>query len=123
LRDNLGTHAGRLMVTYTTIIFCFMAGALWGFAARSTDGKFRPYVLSLLPAFYMLSAYSIGGGYRLLVLSIGFLLLLALDIYFKRLNLAPHWWLRFKLPFTAITVTCLIIFQFITFIHATLALS
>jgi hypothetical protein len=123
LRDYLGTHAGRLMITYTTIIFCFLCGTLWGFAVRSSDDTLRPYILSLLPCFYMLSAYSISGSYRPYVLMVGFLLLPFLDAYFTHNGLAPRWWLKFKIPFTAFMVISLLSYKFGNFILATLGVS
>jgi hypothetical protein len=123
MRGNLGTHAGRLMVTYSTILFCFMAGALWGFAARNTKNEITPYILTLIPAFFMLSAFSVSGGYRVYILTVGFSFLLVLDIYFKKRSLTPHWWLRFKTPLTAVVVFSLVTYQFGNLILATLALT
>lgn len=123
LETTFNTHGGRLLVTYTTIIFCFMAGCFWGFASKSTQHRYTPYILSILPALYMLSAYSVSGGYRVIILGIGFTLLLPIDFYFTKTGLAPTWWLRLRIPLTITVVFCLVMFQFRSFIGATLGIS
>jgi hypothetical protein len=122
LRTYAGTYSGRIIITYSTILFCFMAGSLWGFSANSSENKATPYILSILPAFYMFSAYSLGGGYRIYILLAGFLLLLPLDYYFKQKQLSPQWWFRFKVVITLYVSFALIFFQFGNYILATLAI-
>jgi hypothetical protein len=119
LRDNLSTYSGRLLVTYATIYFCFMTGSLWGFAALSEKQKTLPYLLPFIPLFYMLSAYSVGGGIRLYILIAGFASLIPLDIFFKKSNLTPDWWLRMRMLLNSVAILCLMSFQFKRFIAAT----
>jgi len=123
LRATLNTYSGRLMVTYATIIFCFMSGTFWGFASRSDNHPILPYTLSILPAIYMLSSYSVSGSYRLMILALGFVLLIPIDIYFRKTGLAPIWWLRLRIPLSAIVVLCLVLLQSKHFIAATLGIS
>jgi hypothetical protein len=123
LRANLSTNAGRIMISYSTILFCFMSGALWGFACKSDKTAKTPYVLAILPALFMLIAYSIGSAYRLYFLVVALILLLPIDVYMTKRELAPIWWLRFKLSFSIILIMALLFYQFKTYIFATLALA
>ena len=87
----------EIMLRYGIIILAFMSGVLWGFATNAS-GKMAAvaYGLSVLPALWALGAL-IPGFYGLLVL----------DYYFWRAGLAPPWWLRLRLPLTAVVMVTL----------------
>ena len=96
-----------VLIAYGTVILCFMAGVLWGFAARGAAGATLPYALSVLPALW--AFFFVGGGAEqaLMVLLAGFLGLLGLDAVFSRWGLAPGWWMPLRLILTAGVVVCL----------------
>lgn len=123
LRSFFGTSGRRLLINYTTILLCFMSGSLWGFASQNQSNDKIPYLLSIIPIFFMLSAYSFWGGFRIYFLFVGFVLLLIVDLFIAKKELTPNWWLRCKIPFTLAVLIILCLIQFSHFILATLALT
>ncbi len=100
-RDAFGARlTGRpLLAAYGTVILSFMAGAVWGFAARGPDGGRAQAALlglSVLPALWAL-----GLGWSVAALMLGFVALLPLDRACVARGLAPAWWMRLRLPLTA----------------------
>ena len=102
----IGPYVG---LAYGTVILAFMAGALWGFAtkARGQAGVF--YALSVVPALW--AFVMVGGGpvMAAIWLAAGFVGILGLDWLFLTQGLAPRWWLRLRLPVTAIVVACILL--------------
>lgn len=102
-----------VLIAYSTVILCFMSGALWGFATKSE--RTTPYVLSVLPALFVFfnAIYAFIGTATgtaqatLLPFIIGFAAILILDRSFTRAGLAPAWWLKLRLIITAIVLICL----------------
>lgn len=100
---------GILMLTrYGVIILCFMSGVLWGFATRA-EGTLAAvcYVLSVLPALWAFLVPGSNADEALFNLIIGFVSVLLLDFAFHRWGLTPHWWMRLRVPVTAVVVGCL----------------
>ena len=83
-------------------------GILWGFATkvegpRATTG----YLLAAVPAlwvFFMTGGGPVSAGFNLMF---GFAGLLVLDFAFWRCGLAPDWWMKLRIPLTAIILICL----------------
>ncbi|WP_372611523.1 DUF3429 domain-containing protein [Aquicoccus sp.] len=93
---------------YGMVILSFMSGVLWGFATRAAaDWAVWAYGLSVLPALW--AFFTTGGGPHGagLALIAGFVGLLALDWLYWRAGLAPEWWMRLRVPLTAVAVVCL----------------
>ena len=107
-------HAGQsLLQIYGIVILCFMAGVIWGFAARA-EGRQAAlfYALSVLPAiFVFLTAFAAPQG-SLIMLIAGFVALLAVDASAQAQGLAPGWWMRLRLILTTVVVACLAIGAF-----------
>ena len=98
-----------LLTTYGTIILCFMAGVLWGFATRARGLRAAAaYLASVVPALWPFFMLGDGRAADLMVLAFGFAGLLAFDWGFWRAGLAPAWWLRLRLPVTLVVVACLV---------------
>jgi len=98
----------EIMLRYGIIILAFMSGVLWGFATNAS-GKMAAvaYGLSVLPALWAFFT-AVGPTPQALGAVIpGFYGLLALDYYFWRAGLAPPWWLRLRLPLTAVVMVTL----------------
>ena len=105
--DHTGT---TLLQMYGIVILCFMAGVIWGFAARA-EGRQATlfYALSVLPAiFVFLTAFAAPQG-SLIMLIAGFVALLAVDASAQAQGLAPGWWMRLRLILTTVVVACLAI--------------
>lgn len=98
----------EIMLRYGIIILAFMSGVLWGFATNAS-GKMATvaYGLSVLPALWAFFTAVGPTPQALGALIPGFYGLLALDYYFWRAGLAPPWWLRLRLPLTAVVMVTL----------------
>ncbi len=94
--------AGRIVLT-------FMSGILWGFASRAKGfSESLGYFLGALPAAYVfVFIISDDPRFNLGLLMFGFICLLALDRYFMMKSLAPDWWMKLRLPLTAVVCICL----------------
>ncbi|MCC5963542.1 MAG: DUF3429 domain-containing protein [Rhodobacteraceae bacterium] len=99
--------APYVLISYGTVILCFMSGVLWGFAARGAELQWSGYALSVIPALW--AFFFVGGGavFALNALIAGFLGLLLIDWHFSRLGLTPRWWMPLRLILTAGVVLCL----------------
>ena len=98
----------EIMLRYGIIILAFMSGVLWGFATNAS-GKMAAvaYGLSVVPALWAFFTAVGPTPQALGALIPGFYGLLALDYYFWRAGLAPPWWLRLRLPLTAVVMVTL----------------
>lgn len=92
----------QILLLYGTVILAFMAGVLWGFAAK---GWTLGYVLSVTPALWAFFAAFLEDGPRMIALAIGFAAILGLDWGFR--HLAPEWWLRLRAILTVVVLACL----------------
>ena len=99
----LGAYVG---LTYGTLILAFMAGALWGLAARA-DGPAISYVLAVIPALWAFVMVSDASTTSSIYLIGGFLGLLMLDASFAAQGIAPGWWMRLRVPLTLVATACL----------------
>jgi hypothetical protein len=95
-----------VMLAYGRIILAFMAGVLWGFAARGDAGLWA-YAASVTPALWVFFTSFLPDRQELLTLAIGFAALLTLDWAFFRAGLAPPWWMRLRVLLTAVVLACL----------------
>ncbi len=99
-----GAYVG---LTYGTVILSFMSGVLWGFAAKGD--AWLPYALSVLPALWVFFAVNDASDISSIYLITGFVGLLMLDATFAAQGLAPRWWMRLRMPLTAVVIACLAI--------------
>lgn len=107
--------AGAAMIRlYGIVILCFMAGVLWGLAARAPQQEWplyaasvAPALLAFVPAMFLPDIY-LGQGGILLLLN-GFVILLIIDNWFARRDLTPDWWMSLRTLLTAIVSLCLVI--------------
>jgi hypothetical protein len=100
----IGAYVG---LTYGTVILSFMSGVLWGFAARGSAAL--PYALSVIPALWCFFTVTDASDGSVIFLITGYIGLLLLDATFAAQGLAPAWWMRLRLPLTAVVVACLAI--------------
>lgn len=93
---------------YGTIILAFMSGVLWGFATKATGRQAAAgYALSVIPALWAFFFVGGGPGSAAVYLMAGFAGLLMIDAAFARQGLAPPWWMRLRVPLTAVVIVCL----------------
>jgi len=109
----MGRIGGRFLgpyiqIAYGTVILAFMAGVLWGFAARAA-GQLAAlgYTLSVVPALW--AFFMVGGGAVSAAVNVatGFAGLLLLDWFFWNAGLAPRWWMALRVPLTLVVLLCL----------------
>ncbi len=98
----IGAYVG---LTYGTVILSFMSGVLWGFAAKGEE--FLPYALSVIPALWCFFTVTDASDTSSILLIAGFAGLLMLDATYAAQGLAPAWWMRLRLPLTAVVIGCL----------------
>lgn len=99
-----------LLNLYGMVILAFMSGVLWGFATRAEGARAAiAYALSVIPALWAFFMVGWGAESSIVALIAGYLGLFMLDAFFWQINLAPRWWLRLRLPLTAVVVACLAI--------------
>lgn len=102
--------SAAILTAYGTIILSFMAGVIWGFAAKGL-GPWMPAGLafSTVPAVWIFFFTGQPDSIQLIALILGFIGLLALDRACVQRNLAPEWWLPLRLLLTGVVVFCLAI--------------
>ncbi|GAB5446868.1 DUF3429 domain-containing protein [Gymnodinialimonas sp.] len=99
-----------ILTAYGTVILSFMAGVIWGFAAKAqTAWMPLGLALSTLPALWIFFFSGQPDTTRLITLVVGFVGLLAIDIACARKGLAPEWWIPLRLLLTSVVVFCLVI--------------
>lgn len=97
-----------LLVTYGTIILCFLAGVIWGFAAKEGGSWMSTgLALSILPALWIFAFTVQPDSTKLLALIAGFTGLLVIDYACTRAGIAPEWWMSLRLLLTGVVVFCL----------------
>ena len=97
-----------ILVSYGTVILCFMSGVLWGFAANGSDaGRWRGYALSVAPALWAFLAVTEGSA-AISALMVGFVAVLACDAQFAAWKLVPAWWMRLRVVLTVGVLACLL---------------
>lgn len=97
-----------VLLAYGRMILAFMAGVLWGFAAKGGAG-FWAYAASVTPALWVFFTGFLPDADEDITLAIGFAALLALDWVFARAGLTPPWWMRLRALLTAVVLACLAI--------------
>lgn len=98
-------NARFMLISYGTVILCFMSGVLWGFAVKSD--RLAPYLMSTGPALW--AFFMIGGGERQATSAVlvGFLLVFGCDMQFSMWGLTPPWWLSLRALLTVVVVACI----------------
>ena len=91
---------------YGVVIFCFMAGCLWGFAAKDGENLMCWLGLSVIPAITIFFAIIIGDSDLMVLLLVAFPALLVFDIAFARAGLTPPWWLPLRYLLTSVVTAC-----------------
>ncbi len=102
-----GVH---ILERFGAAILGFMGGCLWGFA--STPGRRPAHFLLMaasVPAFIAFIAIRENPALSCVWLAFGFVVLQAIDVVFKSVDVAPAYWLSLRLPLTAAVMTCLLI--------------
>ena len=98
-----------LQLAFGTVALAFLSGILWGFASRAAEGVAATgYLLAVVPAVWAFALVGGGPVSAALYLAAGFVGLTAIDWLFWQQGLAPAWWMRARLGFTAVVVLSLL---------------
>ena len=97
-----------VLLSYGTVILCFMSGVLWGLIARSDiDLGLMGYGITVVPALWAFFFVGNGPISASINLIAGFVAVLAIDYLFWSNEIAPPWWMALRIPLTAAVVLCL----------------
>lgn len=101
-----GLGGRRVLELYGLIIFAYMSGVFWGFAAAGGAVGWRAMTLSVLPAVAVFLVLIAAPDATLAALLVGFPSLLLIDFVFWRVKLAPPWWMTLRLILTTVATLC-----------------
>ena len=107
-RWRLPLSADAALLAYGAAILSFMGGAQWGLTMRAGDGSeqgWRGYGVAVSPSLVAWVAMLLPWRLGLVILAVGFVVLLAYDLWTVRRGYAPHWYgqLRWQLT-TAVVI-------------------
>lgn len=99
------------LILYAAVILSFMGGVQWGNAIRLSDAEpatdFRRYAISVLPALLAWTATLLDARTGIAVLGVGFVVLLAYDIWTVRAGEMANWYETLRLGLTSVVVVSL----------------
>ncbi|MBM7067101.1 DUF3429 domain-containing protein [Actibacterium sp. 188UL27-1] len=97
-----------VLLSYGTVILCFMSGALWGLVAKS-EVELGPmgYGIAVVPALWAFFFVGNGPVSTSINLIAGYVAVLAIDYLLWSNKVAPPWWMALRIPLTVIVVLCL----------------
>lgn len=99
----------QLQVTYGIVIYAYMSGTHWNFAADRRQGE-NPlaYILAVTPALLLFAVMVFAPQQLHLALLIGFPSLLVVDRYFVQSGVTPSWWMNLRLWLSSIVTLTLL---------------
>lgn len=102
--------AAQLQVSYGIVIFAYMSGTHWNFAAQYEQGESpAAYIFAVMPALLLFAVMVFVPKLLHLALMIGFPMLLSVDRYFARAGVTPAWWMNLRLWLSSIVTLSLLI--------------
>ncbi len=100
----------QMLERFGVVILGFMGGCLWGFAsAGGRRPSFAMLGLASVPAAFAFAAVQDDPAMSCLWLAFGYVVLQAIDVIYRRVGLAPDYWLTLRLPLTAAVMACLLV--------------
>jgi len=111
---------GKLDVTfalaaYSAVILSFLGGVQWGFASARVGTpddmpvSVKRLALSVVPSLIGWGALFLDDPFRLMSLTIGFLVMIWIDMGAAARGETPAWYLKLRMPLSAIVILCLVI--------------
>jgi len=99
-------------ITYSAIILSFLGGCLFAFNCLKKDNPaLWSLILTVLPSIWAAIALQLP-IFKTSLLALGFLIIFEIDKRFFKINFTPIWWLKLRLPLTAVMIVILIIMGF-----------
>ena len=111
---SIGPVAIDGILTYGAVILSFIGGAHWGFASVRVEDDRVPkarwlLLASVLPSLVGWGALLFSPPWSALVLGCAFIAVVPLDSWARARALAPPWWMRLRLPLSAIAAMSLFV--------------
>lgn len=103
--------AVRALIAYGAVILSFIGGIHWGFVTSASGPLKRRWGLltaATLPALLAWVALLLAPERGIAAVAAGLTAVLLLDRWAWARNLAPGWWMRLRIPITAVAVGCLV---------------
>ena len=101
---------GMFWRSYAALILSFMGGAQWGLAVGAEEGRrdtAQRYGVSVAPALLAWTSLALTPRVSLAFQIVGFLALLAYDVWTVRQGAAPPWYARLRIRLTSVVCVCL----------------
>lgn len=100
----------QVQTTYGIVIFAYMSGTHWNFAAKQQEGA-NPlaYIYAVTPALLLFAVMVFAPTLVHLALLTGFPMLLSVDRYFVTKGVTPSWWMNLRLWLSGIVTLSLLI--------------
>ena len=103
----------QLQLTYGIVIFAYMSGTHWNFAAQYQQGESpAAYIFAVIPALLLFAVMVFIPPYLHLALMLGFPMLLLVDRYFANAGVTPAWWMNLRLWLSSIVTLAFLITYF-----------
>jgi predicted lysophospholipase L1 biosynthesis ABC-type transport system permease subunit len=101
------------LVAYGATILSFLGGVHWGLAIGSPDNSGREklparLILSVIPSLAGWAALLVADATGLLILALAIAMMLWVDLRATRLNEAPSWYPKLRIPLTCVVVATLV---------------
>lgn len=100
----------QALITYGMIILSFMGGVQWGLEMTRGDGRSPDalgFAASVIPALVAFGVSFVNPMAALIILTVGFLLLLAYDVRRIRAGVGPGWYAGLRFQLSTAVVLCL----------------
>ncbi len=104
-----GAWAEFALLGYGAVILSFLGGIHWGLALARDAPGLRLLGVGVLPSLVGWAGLLVGGDAGLLLLTAGFLAVLAVDIGLSRNGAAPAWFARLRTMLTVAVCLCLLL--------------
>jgi hypothetical protein len=104
-----GGWAEFALLGYGAVILSFLGGIHWGLALARDAPGLRLLGVGVLPSLVGWAGLLVGGDAGLLLLTAGFLAVLAVDIGLSRNGAAPAWFARLRTMLTVAVCLCLLL--------------
>jgi hypothetical protein len=102
--DRYSFAAQALAFAYAGVIFSFLGGVWWGFAARADQTPAWLWGAAVMPSLIAMASFlpwatgALWPGPSLLVLGTGLVGALLIDRQLVALGIGPPWWMRLRVP-------------------------
>ena len=100
--------SSAILIAYAAVIMSFMGAIYWGLGmAKTEESHAKNLFVSVLPALAAWFALLVTELYALIILSAGFIFLLAYDLAIAQSLALPDWYISLRIKLTLAVSVCL----------------